>query len=73
MAKRIGALWQKKDKNNQTYLTGQIETIFGKIRISILKNTRKQQQKSNAPDWNIVLNEPKPQQKQIKEQNLGEL
>jgi len=70
MSKKIGALWQKKDKNNQTYLAGEIETIFGKIRISVLKNTRKQEQKSNAPDWNILLNEPRQDKEKVKETSV---
>ena len=75
MAKKIGALWQKKDKNNRTYLTGEIETIFGKVRISILRNMRKQQQKSNAPDWHIILNEPRQKQEKIevKEEKVKDL
>ena len=73
MARKIGALWMKKDKNNQTYLTGQIETIFGNVRIAVLKNTRKQQQKSNAPDWNIVLSESKQIQPQQNKNSNSDL
>jgi len=55
MSKKIGALWQKKDKNNQTYLAG---------------DTRKQEQKSNAPDWNILLNEPRQDKEKVKETSV---
>ena len=75
MSRKIGALWKHKDKNGQTYLTGTIEIIPGiPTRISVLKNTRKQEQKSNAPDWNIVVND-KPKEKVEKKiiQNLNDL
>lgn len=62
MARKIGALWQKK-LNNRTYLMGEIEVIAGvKTKIAIFKNDHKKQG-SNQPDWNIVLSGKKDEVK----------
>lgn len=58
--KKVGSLWQNKDKNNNTYLNGVLNMgALGDVRISVLKNTFKDKAKdpSKAPDWNILLND----------------
>ena len=64
MAKRIGALWQKK-KENRTYLTGNVEVVaWIKTPIIIFKNDKKEVG-SKQPDWNIMLSEPRKEQEKV--------
>lgn len=52
---RIGALWKKTAKQTgQTFYSGTIDTIFGKVSISVFKNDKKE--KDSHPDLNIVFN-----------------
>lgn len=49
---RIGALWIKR-KNNNVFMSGELEIDGEKIRILVFKNTYKEQ--DNQPDYNIML------------------
>ena len=56
---KIGALWKKQAKQSgMTFYSGQIDTPFGAIQISVFKNDKKE--KDNQPDLNIVYNGVKP-------------
>ncbi len=59
MAARIGALWVKKKKDGDVYMTGEIDLgfIFGKRQIVAWKNRDKK--KENQPDYVINISEPK--------------
>jgi uncharacterized protein (DUF736 family) len=59
MAKRIGALWAKKKKDGEVYLTGTIDLgiIHGEIQMVAWKN--KDKKKDNQPDFTINLSEPR--------------
>lgn len=59
----FGALWLKTSKNTGTkYMSGNIKFDGGAAyRITVFKNDRKQQG-TNDPDYNIVLETPRPQQ-----------
>lgn len=56
---KFGALWKKTAKTTgQTFYSGQIDTPFGHVQISVFKNDKKE--KDNQPDLNIVFNGCKP-------------
>lgn len=56
---KFGALWKKTAKTTgQTFYSGQIDTPFGQVQISVFKNDKKE--KDNQPDLNIVFNGCKP-------------
>lgn len=56
---RIGALWKKTSKKDgMTFYSGTIDTMFGKVSISVFKNDKKE--KDNQPDLNIVFNGVQP-------------
>jgi hypothetical protein len=65
-SKKIGALWLKqavKDGKKIGYMTGMIDLgALGEMQIVVLKNTHKE--KENQPDYNIVLSEPRGQERQ---------
>lgn len=48
---RLGGLWEAKDRNGQTYLSGSL----GGGQVLIFKNTKKDNE--NSPDWNLYLAE----------------
>ena len=51
--KRIGALWNKKDKNKREYLSGSVDLgMLGEARIMIFPNEKTEE---NHPDWAINL------------------
>ena len=50
----FGSLWTGKDKNGNTYLSGELNLIFTKVRVGIFKNTNKEEG-SKQPDWRVVL------------------
>lgn len=65
MNQRIGALWKKTAKQTgQTFYSGTIDTIFGKISISVFKNDKKE--KDSHPDLNIVFNGVHPYEERQK-------
>lgn len=51
---RIGGLWQK-EKDDRTYLSGQLEIDGKKINILIFPNDRKE--KEAHPDFNVMAKE----------------
>lgn len=51
---QIGSLWTGKDKNDNTYLSGEINLIFTKLRIGVFKNTNKEEG-SKQPDFRVVI------------------
>jgi uncharacterized protein (DUF736 family) len=52
--KRIGALWNKEDKNNQPYFSGTLDLgVLGEAQIMIFPNKRKEE--DNHPDAIISL------------------
>jgi uncharacterized protein (DUF736 family) len=57
MAKRIGALWTKKKKDGEVYLTGTVDLgiIHGEIQIVAWQN--KDKTKDKQPDFTIKLSE----------------
>lgn len=49
----FGALWKKKDKNGNDYLSGTVNIFpFGLVNIRVFKNTFKQ--KDSQPDYKIL-------------------
>jgi hypothetical protein len=63
MAKKIGALWVRKQKDGSAYMTGVIDlgVIHGEIQIVAWKNKDKKEQKQ--PDYTINLSEPKKEER----------
>jgi uncharacterized protein (DUF736 family) len=57
IAKRIGALWAKKKKDGEVYLTGAVDLgiIHGEIQIVAWKN--KDKPKDKQPDFTVNLSE----------------
>jgi hypothetical protein len=51
---KLGALWIKKSKKGNTFLSG----VFGEQRVVIFKVREKR--KDNAPDYEIFKSEPAP-------------
>ena len=61
MSKRkIGALWSKKASEGQEYLTGVLSDLRGDIQIVVFQNEKKT---DNQPDYDILLSEPKEEDK----------
>lgn len=52
---KLGALWLKTSKAGKKYLQGTIDTKQGKIKITILKNNKKKEDKH--PDYIIFRSE----------------
>ena len=51
--KRVGALWNKKDKKGRDYMSGTVEFgNLGAINIMAFKNEKTEE---NHPDWTIHL------------------
>jgi uncharacterized protein (DUF736 family) len=51
--KRIGALWNKKDKNNKDYMSGTVEMgALGHISVMVFPNEK---QEENHPDYSVCL------------------
>lgn len=68
---RIGALWKKTAKQTgQTFYSGQIDTPFGAVQISVFKNDKKE--KDNHPDLNIVFNGCKPYEQRDRQSATGD-
>jgi len=63
MNKQIGALWIKKDKNGNQYMSGVLEDMRGAFRIACFQNNKKTKQ--SQPDYHIVLSEDKKQDKKL--------
>ena len=59
--KKIGALWSKKTTESREYFAGVISDLRGDIQIVVFKNDKKENQ--NQPDYNILLSEPKKEEK----------
>lgn len=59
--RKIGALWSRKTKEGQEYFSGVISDLRGDIQIVVFRNDRKENE--NQPDYNILLSEPKEQEK----------
>ncbi len=52
--KRIGALWNKEDKNNQPYFSGTLDMgVLGEAQIMVFQNKHKEEE--NHPDAVIHL------------------
>ncbi len=49
----LTGLWEKKDKNGNTFFSGKI----GRANVFIFKNTQKE--KENQPDYRLMVGEPK--------------
>lgn len=54
---KLGALWQKKDKNGQTYFSGKV----GDNSVVVFKNKNKNADKH--PDWIIYESQPQGEKK----------
>lgn len=68
---KIGALWKKTAKQSgMTFYSGQIDTPFGAIQISVFKNDKKE--KDNQPDLNIVYNGIKPYEDRQRSSSVGD-
>lgn len=68
---RIGALWKKTAKQTgQTFYSGTIDTMFGKVSISVFKNDKKE--KDSHPDLNIVFNGVHPYEDRQKSSSVGD-
>lgn len=51
--KRIGALWNKKDKSGKDFMSGTLDLgALGEAKIMIFKNEKKEE---NHPDWAAQL------------------
>ena len=51
--KKVGVLWKKDSKNNQEYLSGQLDLgALGESKIMVFKNNKKE---DNHPDYTISL------------------
>ena len=54
--KRIGALWNKKDKKKREYMSGTVDLgMLGEARIMVFANEKTE---DNHPDWVISLATP---------------
>lgn len=62
----IGALWRKTGKNGKVYLSGQITVDGKRVQVMIFTNTRKNN--STHPDYNVVLQMPKEEYLQKKQE-----
>lgn len=51
---KIGALWNKRSRNDIDYMSGTIKWKGKIIRISIFANSYKQ---ADQPDWNIIFSD----------------
>lgn len=60
-SKKIGALWLRKTKGGEQYMSGVISDLRGDIQIVCFRNTKKEKQ--NHPDFNIVLSEPREEKR----------
>jgi uncharacterized protein (DUF736 family) len=55
--KEQGALWLRKSKNGNSFLSGAVKTLDGEeIKVVVFKNSYKQEG-SNQPDYRIYLDE----------------
>jgi hypothetical protein len=59
---RIGAFW-KKERNGESFLSGELEMDGKKIYVSLFKNNKKV--KPNQPDFNLVLSKNQPTEKEF--------
>lgn len=51
--KKVGVLWKKDSKNNQEYLSGQLDLgAMGEAKIMVFKNNKKE---DKQPDYSISL------------------
>ncbi len=59
--RKIGALWSKKTSDGKEYFSGVISDLRGEIQIVVFKNDKKENE--NQPDYDILLSEPKEENK----------
>ena len=61
--KRIGVLWEKKDKDGKDYYSGSLELgVLGEAKIMVFQNDRKEE--ANHPDMVVHLLTDTPEKKE---------
>ncbi len=54
---RMGAMWEKEDKYERTYMSGEIDVDGKTIGVVMFRNFRKE--RDGSPDWYILKRRPK--------------
>ena len=64
----IGALWSKRDKNDEPFLSGQIEVNGEKKKILVFKNKHRKEDKH--PNYRIFLSDGPPKKKDFEDEDV---